>query len=250
MFTTFTIGYLHPDQLRLCCVMMSAQEGSAEHAEGKEEKPDAASLGKRKRLPNVNGYWSSTDRFADTLSVLGADDAVYCRTKQQALLNNKYRWIVEISRPEGIMESKKRLAAAVATVDDAYISWRLDIKTNFKARCGWVPWLQVKPGDTNTGYRVYALREFRKRELIGWLYGRKSGEVTSSYTKFDVDMEGTTDYVAGMGLHLMGDPTWGISDQEIIDKVKSLINVKYEKDGAVVASHNICVNEELRGSLG
>ena len=219
-----------------------------------DEQGDATGVtetrGKRKRGGDVHGHWSSTDRFAETLAELGSGDTVLDRSKQKALVNIKFRWILEISRPNGILESKQQLATAVGTMDDEFLSWRLEIKTSYKAHSGWVPWLRVKPSDTNTGYRVYALREFRKGELVGWFYGERCSAVPSAYRKHNIDAGGSTDCFAGMGLHLLSDPTVGISDPDIVSKVQSLVNVLYEEDGAVVSSKNICVNDEIRGQLG
>jgi hypothetical protein len=184
------------------------------------------------------------------MQMLGADGTVTDRRKQRELLNVKYRWVLEMVRPEGVMESPDTLANNLRSVEMSNLTWRLEIHTTYRAREGWVPWLRFRSSNTNTGYRVYALREFRRGELIGWFYGVKVSENPSEFVKHDVDAEGTTNVFAGMGLHLLANPMAGIEDPMVAQRVKSLVNVDYKSDGAVLAKKAIPVNEELRGFLG
>jgi hypothetical protein len=186
---------------------------------GKDSRAVAASR-KRQRSADEGARWSATDKYLETLVELGTETAVTSRERQQQLLNEKYRWIVEVHRPEGLMESKEVLSANMATVKDDYLSWRLDISVSSKGRDGWVPWLKVKQSDTHTGYRVYALREFRRNEIIGWFYGVPSGNNDSPFCKHGVDAEGSTNYPAGMAMHLMADPSVGLDDEAVARAVR------------------------------
>ena len=206
---------------------------------------------KKRRGKTVHGHWCSTERYSGPLGALGSDGIVTSRAKQKTELGRLYRWIMEVERPEGVLEDPDMLAQNVAGIEKKHFSWRLELHAEgIKLKDGWVPWLMVRPDNTNTGYRVFALREFRKGELVGWLFGKSASPAEASkYRKHNVDAEGTTGFFAGMGLHLVASPTWGLEDPRHIRRVKGLANVQYENDGAVIARKNIPMEEELLGDL-
>lgn len=211
---------------------------------------DGGHSGKRQKGQSVHGHWCSTQKFSKSLRALGAEGIVQDRTKQRGLLGRTFRWILELVRQEGTIESPSELVKRVSQNDDTVYVWRLEIRTDLKSRNGWVPWVEVRRSrDTSTGYRVYALREFRRGELIGWYYGRPSTG-PSKYARHQIDAEGSTNCFGGMAMHLVADPTWGQTDTRVVQRLRGMANVEVMEDGAVIARKNIPIEDELMSVNG
>lgn len=217
--------------------------------------PDKSSKASRKEDHSQQAGPSSkrqcvTERFAQTIKELGEPEIITSRDKQREALNDKYRWRMECGVPGGILYSAETLGIAMGAIDTNDVTWKLEVRTNYKARDGWVPWLEVKKSVTsNTNYRVFALREFRKDDVIGWVFGKQKETDASDFCVNNIDAEGTTDCFLGMGLHLVADPSQNQDDVEIAKQLKKMWNVKFEADGKVLCKKAISTNSELRGNM-
>ena len=118
-------------------------------------------------------------KVADTLVLLGSGNTVRDKSLQQKMYLHQYRWLVQTQHVNSIagkdnwrltLENKKE------SMEQVYI---LELCIQQKFRNGWIPWIELHTNpESVTGYRVYSLREFRKHQVTGWLYGQPKTETS------------------------------------------------------------------------
>jgi hypothetical protein len=202
----------------------------------------------------------NSSKFKSALQKLGEPSVLTSSAHQVGLLNAEYKWEAVIKLDIGIIDDlHATIQTLLNTNTPGLLSHKLYIKVDNKRN--WEPWLQVKESSLpGAGKGIFALREFRKGQAIGWYYGKKvagSNRKKKPYQFANIDAEGGLGYQGRLGLHFLNDPTLTIVKtsrgkdslvtKEGTDLKASLkkVNVRLHKDGLALADSQIRVGDEL-----
>jgi hypothetical protein len=127
--------------------------------------------------------------------------------------------------------------------------YRLFLKSDY-ANTPWIPWVEIKPSVLDgAGLGVFAVREFRKGQEIGWYYGRKKTQKRvnnrSRYQLSDLDAEGGLGKPGRLGMHFINDPSLVSSGAADLKRKSKLWNVEFHCDYSVRAKRQIRPGDEL-----
>jgi hypothetical protein len=197
----------------------------------------------------------NSSKFDSALQKLGEPSVLTSSAHQMGLLNAEYKWEAVMKLDIGIINDLHATAQLLLNrKTPGLLSHKLYIKVDNKRN--WEPWLQVKESSLpGAGKGIFALREFRKGQVIGWYYGKKvpgSNHEKKPYQFANIDAEGGRGYPGRLGLHFLNDPTLsqgkeGLETKQGTDLKASLkkVNVRLHKDGLALAVSQIRVGDEL-----
>jgi hypothetical protein len=152
----------------------------------------------------------NSSKFKSALQKLGDPSVLTSSAHQMGLLNAEYKWEAVIKLDIGIIDDlHATIQTLLNTNTPGLLSHKLYIKVDNKRN--WEPWLQVKESSLlGAGKGIFALREFRKGQVIGWYYGKKvadSNHKKKPYQFANIDAEGGLGYPGRLGLQFLNDPT-------------------------------------------
>jgi hypothetical protein len=202
----------------------------------------------------------NSSKLNSALQKLGDPSVLTSTEHQMGLLNAEYKWEAVIKLDIGIIDDLHATVQPLLNRNTrGLLSHKLYINVDNKRK--WEPWLQVKESSLpEAGKGIFALREFRKGQMIGWYYGKKiatSNRQKKPYRFDKIDAEGGLGYPGRLGLHFMNDPTLTIVktsrgkdrlvSKQMTDLKASLkrVNVRMHKDGLALADRQIRVGDEL-----
>jgi hypothetical protein len=196
---------------------------------------------------DTSGRDFGSTKASGTLKLLGDPKYVASKEALQEVQGVLYKWQMCVN---GVVPASTetfnvpKLLNSIDLSDKRWVSSaQLFLKSSYKVREGWLPWLEVRqindPTRENVRYSVCSLREFKKDEVIAWWYGTVP-DTTSSSGEFDAE-----DDITGFAFTHMGMPCMLDVTAMCYVPLLSLVNVAVNEDRTVTALKTIQVGTEL-----